>query len=67
MPSIRRLRTADNIRTALASVFRKVEKGEMDTKTANTLIYCGATMAGIVRDVDLEARLDALEEKEKAS
>ena len=61
MPAIRRLKTADNIRAALASIYRKVENGQMDLTTARVLIYCGATMAGIVRDAELEARLDAFE------
>lgn len=51
----------------LASIFRAVEAGTMELDKARVLVYCAATMAGIVRDVDLEARLDALEAREKAS
>lgn len=61
MPAIRRLKTADNVRTALAMVFRKVEAGTMDPGTARVLVYCAATLGSIIRDSDLEARLDALE------
>ena len=61
MPSIRRLKTADNIRSALAVVYRKVEAGTMDVATARVLIYAGSVMAAVIRDSDLEARLEALE------
>lgn len=61
MVAIRRLKTAGNVRQALAWVFRQVEAGALDPNTARVLIYCSATLAAIIRDSDLEARIEALE------
>lgn len=61
MVAIRRLKTAGNVRQALAWVFRQVEAGTMDPNTARVLIYCSATLATLIRDSDLEARVEVLE------
>ena len=61
VPAIRRLKTSDNVRAALAAVYRKVENGDMDLGTARVLIYAAATLAAVMRDTELEARLEALE------
>lgn len=37
----------------------------MDPGTARVLIYCAATLGSIIRDSDLEARLEALEAAQK--
>ena len=65
MPAIRRLKTADNVRAALAWVFRQVENDTIDPSKARVMIYACATMANIITSADLEARLEALEQQAK--
>ena len=71
MPSVKRLKSADDVRCALAGWLRKLENDEMEAGKARALIYGAATLAGIIKDQTLEAleeRLAALEaqlEKEK--
>ena len=58
-----RLNTASDIRKALGRVWREVEADRMDLKKARTLIYCGATMLGVIQTADIEGRLAELEAK----
>ena len=66
MPAILRLRTSDNIRCALAALYRDLKADRIDINKARAGAYILSVMAGIVRDADLEARLDALESKQEA-
>lgn len=61
MPAVRRLRTVEDVKIALAGFIRAIEKGKLDHQTGRCLIYGCATLTSIMRDHDLEARLDALE------
>ena len=49
------------MRAALGWVFRQVETDRIDPNKARVLIYCCTSLASIIRDSDLESRLDALE------
>lgn len=67
MPAVRRLKTADDVRNALATVFRRMESGEMDHNTGRALVYCGSAIAAVIKDETLERleeRLAALEASE---
>jgi hypothetical protein len=63
--SERRLKSAEDVRRALAWIFRQVESGRMDDKKARVLIYASSSLAILIRDTDLEARLEALEAAQK--
>lgn len=68
MPAIRRLKTAQDVRSALATLYRKLEADEIDPQKARVMVYVAATIASIIKDESmerLEERLAALEaEKE---
>lgn len=64
MPAVRRLKTADNVRAALAWVFRQVEGGDMELDKARVLIYAAVSLGGILKATELEARISALEARE---
>ena len=56
-----KLDTPDNIRKALAKVANMTYKGELDTKTANSIILaCNAILSGIRTD-EQEKKLIKLE------
>lgn len=56
-----KLDTPDNIRKALAKVANMTYKGELDTKTANSIILaCNAILSGIRTD-EQEKKLMELE------
>ena len=56
-----KLDTPDNIRKALAKVANMTYKGELDTKTANSIILaCNAILSGIPTD-EPEKKLIELE------
>lgn len=61
MPAVMRLKTADDARRALAQVIRDLKANTIDVGRARCMVYALATLATIVRDSDLEARLAALE------
>jgi hypothetical protein len=64
MPAVKRMRTTDDVRCALAGWLRKLESGEIEPTKARTLIYGAATLASIIKDQTLEVleeRLTSLE------
>ena len=64
MPAVKRMKTSDDVRCALAGWLRKLEAGEIEPTMARTLIYGAATLAGIIKDQTLETleeRLTSLE------
>lgn len=65
MAAVRRFKTLEDTRKALAAFLRAIEKGEMDPTVGRTLIYGCSQLASIIRDSDLEARLEALEAAQK--
>lgn len=68
MPSVRRLKTLRDVRSALAFVWREVEAGKMAPEVGRLLVACGSAMASVIKDESLEkleSRVDALESREK--
>ena len=63
--SERRLKSAEDVRRALAWLWRQVESDRIDEKKARVMIYAASTLAVLIRDTDLEARLEALEAAQK--
>lgn len=61
MAAVLRMKTAEDVRRALARLYRQLEKDEIDPPRARCMIYAAATLGSLIRDSDLEARLDALE------
>lgn len=64
MPQVRRFKTREDVRKAIAYVWRKVEGGELPPDIGRLLVSCGTLLHAIVRDDKLEAleaRLKALE------
>jgi hypothetical protein len=59
--AVRRFKTLEDTRKALASFLRAIEAGTLDKDTGRVLIYGCNTMAALIRDSDIEARLEALE------
>jgi len=59
--AVRRFKTLEDTRKALAAYLRAIEKGSMPPDIGRVLIYGVNIMATIIRDSDLEARLEALE------
>jgi hypothetical protein len=51
---------------ALACYLRAIEKGTLPVDVGRVLIYGCNVMASIIRDSEIESRLDALESKEIA-
>lgn len=65
MTAVRRFKTLEDCRKALAAFLRAIEKGTMDPTVGRTLIYGCNTLSTIIRDGDIEARLEALESATK--
>ncbi len=61
MAAIRRYRTIDDTRKALAAFLRKLEAGTIDVNLGRALIHGCSVMASIQRDSQIEERLDTLE------
>ncbi len=61
MAAVRRFKTLEDTRKALAAYLRAIESGALDPNTGRVLIYGCNVVASIIRDGDLEARLEALE------
>lgn len=67
MPSVRRLKTADDVRRTLADLYRKLERDEIDVQKARAAVYLLATLASVIQSSDLEKRLEALEAAQDAA
>ena len=61
MPAVRRYKSIEDTRKALAAFLRRIETGSLDEKTGRCLIYGCSTLAAIQRDSQIEERLDQLE------
>ncbi|WP_243286038.1 hypothetical protein [Geothrix terrae] len=61
MAAVRRFKTLEDTRKALAAFLRAIEKGTLDKDKGRVLIYGCNTMASLIRDSEIEARLEALE------
>ncbi len=66
MPSVRRLKTAEDVRVALAKLYRDLESDAVDPKKGRALVYVLATLSNVIRDSDIERRLEALEAAKEA-
>ena len=62
MAAVRRFKTMDDTRKALAAYLRAIESGAMDKDRGRVLIYGCNTLASIIRDSDIERRLVVLED-----
>ncbi len=51
------LQTAEDVRSLLAEVVRRVAGGQLDKATAGTLVYCGQTALRAISMADLERQL----------
>ena len=58
----RRLKTADDLRRFLADAINKYEEGKIDDQRLRTLCYAVNILQAIVKDADLEQRVEALEQ-----
>lgn len=57
----RQLKTQDDIRRALAHVYREVESDRMEPAKARVLVYCALSLSTVLSEHELEARIAALE------
>jgi hypothetical protein len=65
MPSLRRFKTQDDCRRAIATVYRELEKDKMEAGKARVLIYAALSISQILSEHDMEARVEALESRLK--
>ena len=61
MPIKLRLKTPTEVRRALARVANMTANGEMDTKTANTIILACNEILGAIRTDEQQKKIDELE------
>ena len=67
-PPVRRRRRLANlrqVRQALAAVVNGLEDGSLEAGKARALVYALSSLASVISDSDLEARVAALEERSK--
>lgn len=57
-----KLSTPNDVRKALAKITNMVANGEMDTKTANAIIYSCNSILNSIRTDELEKQIQELEE-----
>jgi hypothetical protein len=60
-PPPRSLRTVKGIRLELTRLYGEGKRGEVDPQLLGRLVHLLSTLAAIVRDTEVEARLAALE------
>jgi hypothetical protein len=63
MPSQRRLKTQEDVRRALANVYREVEEDQMEPGKGRVLIYCALTISGVIAEHETEARFEEIERR----
>jgi hypothetical protein len=63
LPPPRRLRDHRDIKRELSRLYRGALAGRIDGQLLGRLVHLLATLASLLRDVELEARLAALEEQ----
>ncbi|MBA2883161.1 muramidase (phage lysozyme) [Desulfosalsimonas propionicica] len=57
----RRLKSLDDLRRWLADIGNRLETGDVDAAHARCVTYIASVMSGIIKDSDLEKRIEALE------
>lgn len=58
----RTFKTSSDCLRLLQTVVGKLERGELDNATAKTLIYAAATAGGLIKSLELEKKIESLEE-----
>ena len=58
---ITRLKTLDDVRVELAKIYREARANKLDLTDAKGLAYLLSVLTGLVKDTDIERRIDALE------
>jgi len=61
-PCKRRLQSAQDVRTFLADLVNRANRGEVDTATAKCIGYLLQILNGVISTSDIEARLAVLED-----
>jgi hypothetical protein len=61
MAGQRSLKTQEDVRRALAWVWREAEADRMDVQKARLLVYCALSLSQVLSEHGLEARIEALE------
>lgn len=61
MPSMRRLKTQEDCRRALAQVYRELEADRIDPAKARVMIYCALSISQVISGQPLEDRIQKLE------
>ncbi|MDP2876242.1 MAG: hypothetical protein Q8O00_08665 [Holophaga sp.] len=61
MPAVRRLKTQEDVRFALSSIYRQLEAETIDIPRAKAMIYCAQTISRVLSEHTLEERVKALE------
>jgi hypothetical protein len=57
-----RLSTVHECTREMARIYREARNNQIDTQTATRLCYILQSLAGMIRDSDLERRIEALEQ-----
>lgn len=57
----RRFKTLDDLRRYGADVLNRLESGDLDETRAKSRMYCINVLSGVLRDGELEERVNALE------
>ena len=61
MPAVRRLKTQEDCRKALAQVYRQLEDETLDPARARVMIYCALSVSSVISGQPLEERIQKLE------
>lgn len=61
MAAVKRLKTANDVRIELGRLYRAIEADQVEPTKARVLVYTLTTLGNLIRDTDLERRLEALE------
>ncbi len=59
--SQRSLKSQDDVRRALANVYRELEADRLEPGKARVMIYCALSLSQVLGEHDLEKRVEALE------
>lgn len=63
----RRFKTMEDVRRYVGNVLDRLEDKKLDEAGAKARVYCANVLASIIKDSDLEQRLDVLERQMEAS
>lgn len=61
MPSERRMKSQDDVRLALAQIYRDLDADRLDVQKAKALCYIALSLSQVLSEHDLEARIAVLE------